>query len=97
MMAKGQGDYYLSLAAEDYYLDGGEPPGQWCGSGTLSLGLKGQVGDAALNALLQGVDPKDGRALVVNAGADNRRTGYDLTFSAPKSVSVLWSQSDSEI
>ena len=32
-MASGQDAYYLSLAKEDYYLAGGEPPGRWAGGG----------------------------------------------------------------
>ena len=30
------GKYYLDLAAEDYYLKGGEPDGVWCGAGASS-------------------------------------------------------------
>ena len=41
--SKGQGEYYLDLGREDYYLKGGEPPGQWSGRGAERLGLTGQV------------------------------------------------------
>ena len=34
-MGHGQGTYYVGLAQEDYYLQGGEPPGQWLGRGPL--------------------------------------------------------------
>ncbi|MBU2856996.1 relaxase domain-containing protein [Acidithiobacillus ferrooxidans] len=44
-------------------------------------------------ALLQGFHPASGDALLQNAGPD-RRYGYDLTFSAPKSVSVTWAIAD---
>ena len=43
-------------------------------------------------------DPKDGppspQMLVQNAGKKNRQDGWDLTFSLPKSISVIWSQAD---
>lgn len=96
----GSEDYYLRLGREDYYLNGGEPPGLWMGRGARSLGLCGQVTEAHLKALFLGFGP-DGRPLVKNAGKmhgfHSRQPGWDLTFSAPKSVSVLWSQASPEI
>ena len=89
-MAPGQGRYYLDLAREDYYLDGGEPPGKWWGDAALHLGLEDTVTAASLKSLLTGRGPA-GEPLVQNAGMPGRRPGFDLTFSAPKSVSVLWS------
>ena len=32
-MSGGQEQYYARLAREDYYLEGGEPPGIWMGEG----------------------------------------------------------------
>lgn len=97
VMAAGQSHYYTGLAREDYYLEGGEPPGHWYGDAAEALGLgrssAGQVGKKELHDLLRGFGP-DGRALVKNAGKGNRQAGLDLTFSAPKSVSVLWAHSD---
>ena len=92
-MAAGQGRYYLELAREDYYLEGGEPPGLWWGKGAEALGLSGKVERRQLERLLLGEAP-DGRPLVQNAGNRRRQPGWDLTFSAPKTVSVLWSQAD---
>lgn len=89
-MSGGQSRYYTNLASEDYYLDGGEPPGLWWGSGSEQLGLNGQVRKEQLSLVFDGFSP-DGKALVQNAGSDKRRPGFDLTFSAPKSVSVAWS------
>jgi len=89
----GSGHYYTQLAREDYYLEGGEPPGQWTGGAAQTLGFMGTVGKEALQAALQGFS-LDGRKLVQNAGKDSgprrRQAGLDLTFSADKSVSVLW-------
>ena len=97
MSGAGQGDYYLNLAREDYYLEGGEPPGQWFGSAAERLGVFGQVEKDHFRSLLMGYSSDGGRALVQNAGAADRQTGWDLTFSAPKTVSVAWSQSDGSI
>jgi Ti-type conjugative transfer relaxase TraA len=92
----GQGDYYLDLAREDYYLKGGEPPGGWFGKGASDLGLFGEVKREDLHRSLLGFDCYD-NPLVQNAGSDVRQSGWDLTFSAPKSVSVVWSQGSEEV
>ena len=92
----GKGNYYLDLAREDYYLEGGEPLGEWHGRGAKELGLSGTVEREQLSSLLDGYHPKTKGELVKNAGAENRQSAWDLTFSAPKSVSVLWSQADAE-
>lgn len=88
-------DYYVNLAQEDYYLKGGEPPGQWYGEGADRLGLFGKVTESELKLLFSGRGP-DKEPLVQNAGSEDRQAGWDLTFSAPKSVSVLWAQADPE-
>lgn len=90
----GQGEYYLSLAgADDYYMAGDEPLGYWLGKGVTLLGLEGQVDKAQFRHLLRGLSPDGTRKLVRNAD-NERRAGWDLTWSAPKSVSVAWSQAD---
>jgi conjugative relaxase-like TrwC/TraI family protein len=95
-MASGQDAYYLSLAKEDYYLQGGEPPGRWAGGGAAALGLDGVVEARPFTAVFNGYSPHgvgaDPVGLVGNAGADDRQPGWDHTFTAPKSVSVFWSQ-----
>jgi conjugative relaxase-like TrwC/TraI family protein len=91
-----QGEYYLKLAAsDDYYLDASEPPGFWLGQGAEALRLKGQLNPDDFRSLLSGRTP-DGRK-VRNADSPKRRAGWDLTWSAPKSVSVAWSQATSDI
>lgn len=91
--------YYDHLAEQDdYYLKGEEPPGQWLGEGAQALGLSGSVSKDAFGAVLRGYQPGEGpdgslTALVQNAG-DKHMAGWDLTFSAPKSVSVLWALQD---
>ena len=87
-------DYYVHLAREDYYLNGGEPPGKWHGAGADDLGVKGEVVRAQFENLFQGFSPDGTKPLVQNAGQKRghheRGPGWDLTFSAPKSVSVCW-------
>ncbi len=86
------GGYYASLAQEDYYHKGGEPPGRWHGQGAKDFGLKGQVDKEQFLKLCDGFF--DNKALTQNSGKEDRRAGYDFCFSAPKSVSVLWALSD---
>ena len=100
-MSGGQSGYYLGLAQSDYYLEGGEPPGMWYGVGAEKLGLAqdSQVQTSELENLFKGFHPhKDDEKLVQNAGKmtgdRSRQPGTDTTFSAPKSVSVAWSQGD---
>ena len=94
-MGNGQGTYYVGLAREDYYLEGGEPPGQWIGQGSAALGLRGEVAREEFLNLFAGVD-EHGVPLVQNAGDPKRQPGWDLTFSAPKSVSTLWAVTNGE-
>ncbi|MGC9207979.1 MobF family relaxase [Acidithiobacillus sp.] len=84
-----------SGAIEDYYSqNNGGTPSVWVGSGARALGLENlSVQREEMLALLQGFHPVTGDALLKNAGPD-RRYGYDLTFSAPKSVSVTWAIAD---
>lgn len=94
-MGGGQGEYYIGLGREDYYTEGGEPPGKWFGRGAEDLRLRGIVDPDAFRNLLEGCSPK-GAPLIQNAGEKDHQPGWDLTFSAPKSVSVIWSQADSQ-
>ena len=73
----------------------GEVPGVWAGRQAAGLGLSGEVDAASLQALLEGRDPHSGtplgRALTDSPDGRVRAVaGFDATFSAPKSVSVLW-------
>jgi Ti-type conjugative transfer relaxase TraA len=71
---------------EDYYSKEGE--GQWQGKGAENLGLTGTVSERDFVALANGFNPKTGEKLAQNAGQKERVAGFDLTFSAPKSVSI---------
>ena len=71
----------------------GEPAGQWMAVAAATLSL-GEVFPEELKPLMQGYHPRTGQPLVQNAGAANRVPGWDLTLSAPKSVSIAWSQAE---
>jgi conjugative relaxase-like TrwC/TraI family protein len=82
----------VSRGPVDYYLDPDEPPGRWWGSGLQAVGLAGEVKTEQLRAMLDARHPKTGRPLGRGFGISSAR-GFDATFSAPKSVSVLWALS----
>ncbi|MFZ3017266.1 MAG: MobF family relaxase [Gallionella sp.] len=63
------------------------------GGGSLTLGLDGTVKNEVLKNLAMGFSP-DGKPMCRNAGDIKRRMGYDLTISAPMSVSILFAQAD---
>ncbi len=90
----GAEGYYLNTVArgrEEYYPGAGEAPGGWMGEGCARLGLSGNVAADDLATLLEGRAPSDGACLVAAMPSRPRRVaGFDLTFSAPKSVSVLY-------
>lgn len=91
-------EYYLNEQAE-YYTSGKEPNGRWY-TPAVTFGLEdgSAVNAEVFRNVHAGFSP-DGNQL----GQDNqslkttRVGGYDLTFSAPKSVSVLWAVADNDI
>ncbi|MGE0026373.1 MAG: MobF family relaxase [Thermoleophilia bacterium] len=96
--AKGA-DYYerAEFARDDYYAERGQVRGTWEGRGAQALGLTEGPGDGALGALLEGRDPTTGEDL---PGRRTRRGGnvaFDLTFAAPKGVSVLAAVGDEAV
>jgi conjugative relaxase-like TrwC/TraI family protein len=98
---RGQLEYYdaqVAAGAEDYYAGRGESPGRWRGAGASALGLTpgGHVGRGEFLGLMRGRHPADGSVLRV-IGPRSTVAGFDLTFSAPKSVSVLFAVEDHEV
>ncbi len=96
----GQEAYQLSGVAQsldDYYTGAGEAAGRWVGAGAERLGLAGDVNPDDLRAVLAGIAPGSG-GLSPNGETirphPRRVPGFDLTFKAPKSVSVLYAVSD---
>lgn len=95
--------YYTDEVApglEDYYAGRGEAAGHWVGRGAAAAGLGGDVSAEQLARLFEAQHPDSGEALgapyKVRAGADQVR-GWDLTFSAPKGLSVLWAIGGGEV
>src|SRR5262245_36808555 len=86
-------NYYLGQLVEYYAGRGENPHAAWRGKAAKLLGLTGQSVEAeTLKNLLAGFDPTGERKLVQNAGRfgggdRDRMPGFDLTFSAPKSLS----------
>lgn len=73
---------------DDYYVDG-LSPSEWVGSGAETLGLSGDVERETFKSLLDGELPDGQRIGTVRDGEWKHQPGTDVTFSAPKSVSVL--------
>lgn len=96
----GQERYYLDKVAEgaeDYYSGEGEAEGQWLGDAAKDLGLDGAVEADQLTAMLTGHNPATGEPLGLRAvGGRGAVPGFDLTFSVPKSASLLWALGDAE-
>ena len=84
LITPGGEEYYIELAAEDYYLSGGEPPGRWIGQGAKALALCGIVDKEVFRSVFRGHHPATGMALVRNAGYSDRQAAWDLTFSHPR-------------
>ncbi len=93
-LGAGQHRYYLDKVAEgaeDYYSGEGEAAGYWLGDAAEELGLEGHVEPDQLIAMLTGVNPATGEPLGLQHVAGRGPVpGFDLTFSAPKSVSLTW-------
>jgi conjugative relaxase-like TrwC/TraI family protein len=92
--AKASAAYYTRYLTEAP----GEGPGVWSGDQAAGFGLAGEVSGQKLELLLQGRDPTSGATLGsvlrdrARPGAKPIKAvaGFDLTFSAPKTVSVWW-------
>lgn len=87
---------YYTERLPSYYLDSGEPPGHWWGKAASHLGLAGEMEPGAFLAMMAGRHPATGEDLGRHHGEDSVR-GYDATFSAPKSVSVLFALGDDRV
>ncbi len=92
-----------------YYAAAGTPPGRWWGKGAATLGIAGgQVTKTGAETLFSefaspvtglplGTPPRELRDLPDGAKPQDQPavvSGFDLTFTIPKSVSVLWALSD---
>jgi conjugative relaxase-like TrwC/TraI family protein len=91
----------IATGREDYFARSAEHPGRYLGRGAEVIGLAGAEVDAlGLERLIgHGTDPRDGHLLGRSYSPDygNVVAGFGLTFSPPKSVSVLWGTGGEEL
>ena len=86
---KGYYEQQIASGNDDYYAGKGESPGEWTGSAAKSVGLEGKISRDDFMALMEARAP-DGRQLIDGNPGGAKVLAYDLTFSAPKSVSMLY-------
>jgi conjugative relaxase-like TrwC/TraI family protein len=84
-------DYYLSDLARELPVAGG---GRWAGAAAAGLGLQGPVRPDDFRRLLESRHPRTGAAL---GSGRTSVAAFDLTFSAPKSASVLFALGGPEV
>ncbi|MGB6134713.1 MAG: MobF family relaxase [Acidobacteriaceae bacterium] len=97
-MTGGVGYSQRHLEHSDYYDERRKVQGEWQGRGAELLGLRGNVTREQFEAVREGLHPETGEFLRPRHGADRlnndgseqskARSLYDLTFSAPKSISI---------
>ena len=89
-----QAEYYLNGDPSLYYLAGSGAIGHWYGSGAEKLGYRGAVTADQLRRGFAGLSPDGQQSLVQVQPGKVRQPAWDLTFSVPKPLSVLWSRLD---
>jgi conjugative relaxase-like TrwC/TraI family protein len=85
-----------SAASNSYFSQGGTLRGEWHGQLAATLGLAGAVSAEAFDRLAEGQHPQTGEQLIqhrdtikTQSGEElGHRAGWDLTFNAPKTVSL---------
>jgi conjugative relaxase-like TrwC/TraI family protein len=81
-------EYYKNLDQDDYYISE-EALGFWHGQLVKTFALKNTVEVDDFENILKFKHPKTKKDLF-DSNQNTKRAGWDLTFSAPKSVSILW-------
>jgi conjugative relaxase-like TrwC/TraI family protein len=74
--------------ADDYYSEGGHSSSEWQGAGSEALGLSGEVDRDQFRDLLDGKVASE-QLGTFRDGQLEHRPGWDVTLSAPKSVSII--------
>jgi conjugative relaxase-like TrwC/TraI family protein len=96
---RNAGSYYLNdpnrearpRRRDEYYArDGG---GTWWSTGETIVRNNAKIDQETFRDLCCGLDPRTGKPLV-RASGPGHRAGWDITFSAPKTVSLLWMAGD---
>ncbi|MEM6836834.1 MAG: MobF family relaxase [Cyanobacteria bacterium P01_C01_bin.120] len=96
VISPNQGETYYT--AENYYSnEENQANSAWSGKGARSLGLSGPVQGEAFKNLLKGNSPQGDKTLSGRKiNPEKHRAGIDLTFSAPKSLSLAALVGDNE-
>jgi conjugative relaxase-like TrwC/TraI family protein len=84
--------YFLDRVARDqrdYYTGAGEAPGEWAGAAAADLEVAGEVSEDGFLRILHGAHPATA-ARLGGPPRGGRVLAFDLTFRAPKSVSLLY-------
>lgn len=81
---------YFKSQLEDYYRNRDMQRGWWDGRAVTPLKLGESVQSEQFHNIFNGLSADGSSALVQNAQSDDRKCGWDRTFSSPKAVSVLW-------
>jgi conjugative relaxase-like TrwC/TraI family protein len=74
--------------ADDYYAEDRFSPSEWQGAGAEALGLSGEVDRGQFRDLLDG-KVAEKQLGTFRDGQLEHRPGWDVTLSAPKSVSIM--------
>lgn len=89
-----------SADSHKYYVEyaqgHGEPPGEWWGESLRDFGVHENVTAEEMKNLLHGFSSDGETSLAQNAG-QGHRGGWDLTFSPPKSVSIVWANAEEKL
>jgi conjugative relaxase-like TrwC/TraI family protein len=99
-LSPGRADYYVeqvTAGMDEYYTGDQAEPGRWAGSAAARLGLQGLVTAEAFRRLLDAEHPGTGEPLGIPRTTAARVGGFDLCFSAPKSVSLAWALGGPEL
>ncbi|HGZ7313009.1 TPA: MobF family relaxase [Vibrio parahaemolyticus] len=86
-------NYYVQ---DDYYLNDKSSEGIWIGCGAEFLNLNNKPVGEEYHQLTRGYSP-NGKVALCRQPGDDHKPGWDLTFSAPKSVSLAWAIADESL
>jgi len=77
-----------ALSKQDYYSEQSKVMGLWHGKTAKQIGLSAKVSEQDFKRMVHNRNPISDEKITVRDAA-KRRAGYDFTFNAPKSVSVV--------
>lgn len=86
--ASAKSYYSEGLSTQDYYSEKNEVIGKWSGIASIKLGLTNEISKEQFSDLCDNLNPVTHEPLTPRTNIE-RRVGYDFTFSANKSVSLI--------